>query len=296
MPFNDPFGGWVYWTRVPLLSVEPIEITEDTASSLYGNYAMGGVINIVTNRPTRRTVELKPQYGNRNSPKFDFFASDRWGKLGVAVEGSFFDTDGFPIVAALERGPIDNNANVNYQNVTAKLEYDPTDQPSHVLSRRPLQRGSRSTARSGEVNDTRWTTVSGGVRAQLPDQSNLQGHLFVDDEDSHFNFLAVTNAATTRNVVRLATDQRVPTKGVGGMVQWTKVFGQHACVQRRHRHALGRRRQPGGCVRAGGPDLDRRRDAGGDPLGAADLRRHPAEPRRVRLGHLSRRCRSWCSR
>ena len=53
----------------------------------------------------------------------------------------------------------------------------------------------------------------------------MQGHVFVDRQRSKFNFLAVTNAATTRNVVRLATDQRVPTNGVGGMVQWTKVFG-----------------------------------------------------------------------
>ena len=225
VPFNDPFGGWVYWTRVPLLSVNQIEITEDTASSLYGNYAMGGVINILTNRPTRRTVEIKPQYGNRTSPKFDFFASDQWRKVGAAVEGSFFDTDGFPIVASLERGPIDNNANVKYRNVTAKLEYDPTASV-HTFFRAGHFSEDRINGKVGEVNDTRWTTVSGGIRAQLPDQSNLQGHLFVDDEDSHFNFLAVTNAATTRNVVRLATDQRVPTKGVGGMVQWTKVVGQ----------------------------------------------------------------------
>src|SRR4030095_884904 len=46
-----------------------------------------------------------------------------------------------------------------------------------------------------------------------------------DVSRAHFNFLAVTNAATTRNVVRLATDQRVPTDGVGGMVQWTKTLG-----------------------------------------------------------------------
>src|SRR5207249_10728353 len=75
VPFNDPFGGWVYWTRVPLISVDRIEVTEDTASSLYGNYAMGGVINIVTSRPTPRTVEFKPQYGNHSSPKADVFAS-----------------------------------------------------------------------------------------------------------------------------------------------------------------------------------------------------------------------------
>src|SRR5262245_6808068 len=111
IPFNDPFGGWVYWTRVPLVSVERVEVTEDTASSLYGNYAMGGVINIVTSRPTPRTVELKPQYGNLSTPKFDFFGSDAWNQVGVAVEGSFFNTDGFPIVTK-EAGPIDNNANV----------------------------------------------------------------------------------------------------------------------------------------------------------------------------------------
>ena len=51
IPFNDPFGGWVYWTRVPLESVDRVEITEDTSSSLYGNIAMGGVINIITSHP-----------------------------------------------------------------------------------------------------------------------------------------------------------------------------------------------------------------------------------------------------
>ena len=24
VPFNDPFGGWVYWTRVPLMAVDQI--------------------------------------------------------------------------------------------------------------------------------------------------------------------------------------------------------------------------------------------------------------------------------
>ncbi len=94
---------------------------------------MGGVINIVSARPSRRTVELRAQYGNLTSPKFDFFGSDVWGKLGVAVEGSFFDTDGFPIVIEAERRPspvnpgpgVDTKATVNFQNVSAKLDYTP---------------------------------------------------------------------------------------------------------------------------------------------------------------------------
>jgi len=42
-------------------SVDRVEITEDASSSLYGNMAMGGVINIITSRPARaRTIELAP--------------------------------------------------------------------------------------------------------------------------------------------------------------------------------------------------------------------------------------------
>jgi len=227
VPFNDPFGGWVYWTRVPLESVDRIEVTEDSASSLYGNIAMGGVINIVSTRPTRRMIEMKPQYSNKNSPKFDFLATDRWNDLGVAVDGSFFNTDGYPIVTT-EAGPIDNNANVEYQNIAARLEYVPNDHFSGFF-RAGYFSEDRNNAKVGELNDTRWTTISGGARARLSDGSDLQGRIFGDIQNAHFNFLAVTNPATTRNLVRLATDQRVPTNSVGGMAQWTKIFGtKHA--------------------------------------------------------------------
>ena len=224
IPFNDPFGGWVYWTRVPLASVDRVEITEGTASSLYGNIAMGGVINIITSHPTRRTIELKPQFGSRNSPKFDFFGSDQWNKVSAAVEGSFLDTDGFPIVHPLERGPIDNNANVQYKNLTGKLEFTPSERVQGFL-RTGYFSESRGNGKVGELNDTRWTTINGGIRARLQDQSDLQARLFVDVQRAHFNFLAVTNPATTRNIVRLATDQNVPTNGIGGMTQWSKAFG-----------------------------------------------------------------------
>jgi outer membrane receptor protein involved in Fe transport len=225
VPFNDPFGGWVYWTRVPMVSVDRVEITEDASSSLYGNIAMGGVINIFTSHPTRRTVEAKTQYGNHSSPKVDFFASDQWNKVAAALEGSFLHTDGFPIVAAIERGPIDNNANVEYKNLTGKFEFTPNDRFQGFF-RAGYFSEKRNNAKVGEVNDTRWTTVNGGIRAHLPDDSDLQARLFGDVQRAHFNFLAVTNAATIRNIVRLATDQNVPTNGLGGMAQWSKALGR----------------------------------------------------------------------
>jgi outer membrane receptor protein involved in Fe transport len=91
VPFNDPFGGWVYWTRVPLESVERIEVVDGSSSSVYGNYAMGGVINVVSTRPRPQSFEVRTQFGNRDTRKTDFLASDVWGRVGASLEGSFLE-------------------------------------------------------------------------------------------------------------------------------------------------------------------------------------------------------------
>src|SRR5437773_2829692 len=108
--------------------------------------------------------------------------------------------------------------------MTVQVEYTPSDR-LNAFVRTGYFTENRVNGKVGEVNDTKWTTLNGGVRARLGDESDLQARMFVDRQRAHFNFLAVTNAATTRNIVRLATDQRVPTNGVGGMAQWTKVAG-----------------------------------------------------------------------
>ena len=230
VPFNDPFGGWVYWTRVPLESVNRIEVIDGSSSSLYGNYGMGGVINIISSSPARRSVEFKTQYGNHNTPKAEFFASDVWGKLGVAIDGSAFDTDGFPIVIANERGIIDNNAEVNFKNVNFKADYRANERVS-VFFRGGYFKENRVNGKVGEVNDTKWTAAGGGVRVRMPDESDLQATFFTDDNTFHSTFLAVNpapyNTRPPRSIVRLATDQSVPTDAVGTMIQWSRAIGRN---------------------------------------------------------------------
>ena len=150
----------------------------------------------------------------------------------------------FPIVAATERGPIDNNAERQVPQRHRQARIRPDRPPSTRSSAPVTSPRIASTARSAKsTTPTGPASAAASARAARPE--HLQAHVFVDDRDSHFNFLAVTNAATTRNVVRLATDQRVPTNGVGGMVQWTKVFGTQAASSAPAPTALGRRRQPG---------------------------------------------------
>ena len=46
VPLNDPFGGWIYWGRVPEESISSVELVRGPASDLYGSSAVGGVVSI----------------------------------------------------------------------------------------------------------------------------------------------------------------------------------------------------------------------------------------------------------
>src|SRR4029453_13696638 len=198
--------------------------------SLYGNYAMGGVINIQSTRPRRRTAELRTQYGNLGSPKADFAVSDVWGKFAAALDGSAFKTDGFPIVIANERGLVDDKANVEYRNFNLRAAYTPTSPPNVFVRggffHEERDNGKHSTIDgTEEANDTTWKNVAGGVRATLPDHSDLQARIFTDFETFHSNFLAVPAANPPRSIGRMTLLQTVPTHSAGGMVQWSRAFG-----------------------------------------------------------------------
>ena len=73
----------------------------------------------------------------------DLFASDVWGKLGVTFDATSLQTDGYMIVAEEERGAIDNEANVEYQNVSAKLDYNPTDRVNLFFRGGRVRRGAQ---------------------------------------------------------------------------------------------------------------------------------------------------------
>jgi outer membrane receptor protein involved in Fe transport len=223
IPFNDPFGGWVYWTRVPMMNAERIEVIDGATSSLYGNYAMGGVINIVTNRPAPRTVIFKPQYGNRSTPKMDLFTSHVWNKLGVAFDATTLQTDGYITVAPEERGFIDNEANVRYKNASGRVDYNPSDRLNLFL-RAGVFDEDRNNGKIGEKNDTNWKYGNGGAQVRLREGSNIEGRVFVDHEDFFQNTFAVPAATPPRSQLNLTLEKKVPTRAVGTMMQWSRAF------------------------------------------------------------------------
>jgi outer membrane receptor protein involved in Fe transport len=235
VPFNDPFGGWVYWTALPMESAERIEVVNGASSSLYGSYAMGGVLNVITRKPQRRSLDMKAQYGSRQSPKVDVHGSDVWGKVGVSIDGSAFDTDGYANVLPSLRGRVDTNVAVRFGQVSLKADYNPNDRVQTFVRTGYFQEkrhnGKITTVGplKEELNDTTWKYASGGVRLRLPDASTLQGTVFGDHKTFNSNFLAIPDATGARATGRLSLNQTVPTNAFGGMTQWSRgFFSTHA--------------------------------------------------------------------
>jgi outer membrane receptor protein involved in Fe transport len=226
VPFNDPFGGWVYWSRVPLESTDRIEVVESPSSSLYGTYAMGGVINIATRRASPALFDLRTQYGSHTTPRLDVEGAAVRGRIGVIATASALRTNGFPIIAPAERGPVDINASLRYRNLNAMVQYDPTPR-LHMFARvgsfeeRRVNGKISTIDRTPEKNDTSWTSASGGIRAHFT-QAEWRATVFGDDETFHSNYLS---ANATRTVGRMTLNQTVPVKAAGASTQWSQLFG-----------------------------------------------------------------------
>src|SRR4051812_24237028 len=54
VPINDPFGGWVYWTRVDPEELSRVEISRGASTSVFGDRAMSGAIALFSRPATRR--------------------------------------------------------------------------------------------------------------------------------------------------------------------------------------------------------------------------------------------------
>jgi outer membrane cobalamin receptor len=70
VPINDAFFGYIQWGRIPLENIERVEVVRGGGSPLWGNYAEGGVINVITREPSaRQAVSRGPSFLNSGTAK-----------------------------------------------------------------------------------------------------------------------------------------------------------------------------------------------------------------------------------
>jgi outer membrane receptor protein involved in Fe transport len=229
IPLNDPFGGWVYWDRVPAESVSTVEIAQEGASSLYGSDALGGVVQFISRPAEPAGISLETSYGNQNTPDLSLWAGGQKGKWESTFAGEVFNTDGYVLVPAADRGPVDTPA--GSQHGTADLMIGrKIGENSEIFARGWYLDETRQNGTPLQTNDTKLGQGALGANLQLGSFGALTLRFYADIQTYHQGFSSVTSVVTNRDTETQTDLQTVPSQGVGGSAVWSRQFGKRQTV------------------------------------------------------------------
>jgi outer membrane receptor protein involved in Fe transport len=225
IPLNDPFGGWVYWDRVPAESIAAIEIAQEGASSLYGSDALGGVVQFVSRPAEPAGVSLETSYGNQNTPDLSLWAGGEKGRWESTFSGEVFHTDGYILVPEADRGPVDTKA--GSEHGTADLMVGrKIGEKSEIFARGWYLDETRGNGTELQRNDTKLGQGALGANLDLGGRGALTLRFYADVQTYHQSFSSVTSVASQRDTEILTDLQTVPSQGVGGSALWSRQVGK----------------------------------------------------------------------
>lgn len=96
VPIHDPFYLTTQWFKVPLSNIDHIEILRGGNSSLWGNMAVAGVVNIVTKRARSDGGQVQVSAGTQGSWNVAFSRNVALSeRAGFNLSGDVFHTDGY---------------------------------------------------------------------------------------------------------------------------------------------------------------------------------------------------------
>ena len=223
----DPFGGWVYWDRIPRVALSSVEVFRGGSSNLYGSSALGGVVQFLTPEPNTPAFTLETSYGNEKTPDLSLWTGSRLGGWDYSLTTEMFRTDGYILVSDAVRGSVDTPANSKNVTVYARVGHE-LGNNGRIFARGNFYTESRNNGTQLQTNDTRIGEGALGVDKQFSNNDSLMVRLYGDVESYNQTFTAV---APGRNSETLTDLQHVPEQVVGAAGQWVHpVGGSHTLL------------------------------------------------------------------
>ncbi|HMD84469.1 MAG TPA: TonB-dependent receptor [Terriglobia bacterium] len=223
IPLADPFGGWVYWDRIPTTSVDAVEVVEGGVSDLYGGDALGGVINIIPRRTNNSSLSLATFYGNEQTPDASLTASLRQVAWLATISSEGFHTDGYVAVLPPLQGSVDKPVASEHFDGQFKIERLFSEQ-GRVFAGGSIFEDRRKNGTPLQNNDTRLRQVEMGGDWQSPAAGAITFRAYGGPEDYDQSFSSI---AANRDSETLTDIQRVPSYQAGLSSQWTRTAGTH---------------------------------------------------------------------
>lgn len=221
VPLNDPFGGWVYWRALSTLAIERIEVVPSGASALFGDFALGGVLQVIGRPVTGRSLDVVASAGSFRTARLAARATEQVGDLGLELAGEAMRSDGYAPIAADQRGAVDGSAGSHHASASVRISYD-------------AWRGG------AQFFDE---ALDAGTAHTTADVRTWHGDLGWQRDDAH-GALAVRGFAgwqrfrqerarvsAMRDTAATASQQRTPSNDQGAAATWSsRALGTHAIV------------------------------------------------------------------
>jgi outer membrane cobalamin receptor len=214
VPMNDPFGGWVYWTRFPTFDIDRIEVARGASTSVFGDLAMGGTVGIISRAPQRLHFDFGYQGGNENTQDVSAGFSDVWTHFAFSGTVRGFTTDGYYVVPESIRGAIDRKAGVKF--ATGNLRFDWFLGKDKVFAAFDALAEERPNGTWLTYNSTGLGTASVHYVHEFA-RDEISFLAYRSEEQFHSTYSSIS---ATRNTETLSLRQTAPSNGNGADFLW----------------------------------------------------------------------------
>ncbi len=223
IPLNDPFGSWIYWARIPQASLDQVQLVPGGVSALYGDDALGGVINLETRHAVQTEASVQGSYGNENSPFGSGWGAVRFSQWAVVASGEGFRTDGYTAVPQVVRGSVDTPVASQYGSGTVRVERMFGNR-GRIFLGGSLYGEDRLNGTPLQINDTTVRQLSFGTDYDSAAAGLFTLRLYGGTENYHQTFSSI---AANRDSESLTNIQYVPSQQMGLLAQWSKQIASH---------------------------------------------------------------------
>lgn len=243
VPLNDPFGGWVAWTKLPREGLFRAEVVSGGGATAWGNATLGGVVQVfalplrtsmvVLDEPPNPVVvgyqgaaRLAVTMGDFGTRSAEFALTLPASGEIVQLLGRAFSTDGYAVVAPERRGPIDVPAWSRHRWFQGRWRHAIAGKFDLTASVRGYEE-KRGNGTPYTRNGSRERSVALGLTAQPAEDFAWKILAFAQDQSFASTFSSVNPARTAETP---ASDQfAVPATSLGA--SWIGVWRHDATAR-----------------------------------------------------------------
>lgn len=217
VPVNDPFGGWVYWTRFSPEQMDRVEVMRSASTSVFGDRAMGGAIGLFSQPADHRRYQLGFEAGNYAQSLLTAGFAQPFSKYALSGNLRGYATSGYFIVPEKNRGRVDTKAGVDF--VAPDLRFDYFGDHQRLYLKGDLLVEDRDNGTVLQRNSSQMGTISAHYEGGTVNNISVIG--YHTRQEYHQSFSTIL---ADRNTERLTSRQQVPADGTGGAFLYRRQF------------------------------------------------------------------------